>query len=256
MSGRVVIEYRDSVAWLTLDRPDKLNAMAGNMRQQLQAGIAELAGEEGVQALVIAGAGGAFCAGGDVEHMANLRDNDDEAGFRALLHAGAEVVLALQAFPGPTLAAVEGVAVGAGLALALACDLRLASPDARFGASWGRIGLVPDWGASFWLPRLVGLGRAMELAISGRIVGADEALRIGLVHRIVDAGSLQAEAQATATELGRRRDVIARTKTLMRGGAESTLEHALAREAEAQEECFGSDELADGLRAFLERRRS
>lgn len=252
--GRVVFERRDRIGWITLDRPEKLNALARAMREELRDQVAAAARDEDVLALVITGAGDAFCAGGDVGHMVELKESEDEAGFRELLHAGAEVVLGLQSFPGLVVAAVNGVAAGAGLGLALACDLRLASPTARLGASWSRIGLVPDWGATFWLPRLIGPGPALEMVLSGRLVGAGEAASLGLVHEVVDEGTLDDRAQETAEELGAARHAVTHAKALMRGGLESSLEHALAREAEAQEECFDTDDFAEGLAAFREGR--
>jgi len=256
MSGEGVgFERRDRVGWITLDRPEKLNALVDDMRAELRDHVAAAARDEDVYALVVTGAGEAFCAGGDAGHMVELKDAADEAGFRRLLHAGAEVVLALQSFPGLVVAAVNGVAAGAGLGLALACDLRVASPTARFGASWSRIGLVPDWGTTFWLPRLVGPGPALEMILSGRLVDAPEAAAMGLVHEVVDDGTLHDRAQATAVRLGAARQAVAHAKTLVRGGLESSLEHALAREVEAQEECFETDDFAEGLAAFLEDRR-
>lgn len=250
--GKVDLGRRQGIAWVTLQRPDKLNALAGRMREDLRDGIAEAARDPEVRALVVTGAGKAFCAGGDVEVMARLQRDRDEAGLRALLHAGAEVVLALQAFPGPTVAAVNGVAAGAGLSLALACDYRIAAAGARMGATWGRLGLVPDWGATYWLPRLLGPGRALELVLSGRLLGADEALRLGLVHEVVEAGELAERAGELARELGSRgREAAPRTRQLLRAGLESSLEAALALETEAQEERFRTAEVAEALEEFL-----
>lgn len=253
--GRVNFERCDRVGWITLDRPDKLNALADTMREELRDHVTAAARDDDVSALVVTGAGDAFCAGGDLQRMAELKEADDEAGFRELLHAGAEVVLTLQSFPGLVVAAVNGVAAGAGLGLALACDLRLASPAARFGATWSRIGLVPDWGTSFWLPRLVGAGPALEMVLSGRLVRAAEAAALGLVHQVVEDGTLEERARETAERLGAARQAVAQAKALVRGGLESSLEHALAREAEAQEECFGTTDFGEGLTAFLEDRR-
>ena len=251
---KVDYEVRDSVAWMTLVRPEKLNALAQDMREQLRDRIAEAAGDDRVRSIVLTGAGKAFCAGGDIEHMVQLRDEGDEAGFRKLLHVGAEVVLSLQAFPGLTVAAVNGVAAGAGLALALSCDLRIAAPTARFGAPWGKLGLVPDWGASFWLPRLVGTGRALEMVLTGDLVDADEALRTGLVTRIIPDEDFQGAVQETVARLGAASHAVAHAKRLVRLGSEDSLEAAMAREHEAQEECFESDDFREGLDAFLQKR--
>ncbi len=200
------------------------------------------------------GAGKAFCAGGDIGNMVRLREQDDDASFRKLLHTGAEVMLALQAFPGLTVAAVNGVASGAGLSLALSCDLRFAAPSSRFAAPWIKLGLVPDWGASFWLPRLIGAGRALEMVLTGRLVDAEEALRLGLITEIVDDENYDGAIQERAARIGAASAAVAHAKRLVRLGSEDELEAAIARESETQEECFESEDFREGLRAFLDKR--
>ena len=251
---KVDYQVRDTVAWITLNRPDKLNALAGTMREQIRDHIAAAAADDSVRAIVVSGEGRAFCAGGDIDNMVSLREEGDEAGFRKLLHTGADVMLSLQAFPGLTVAAVNGVASGAGLSLALSCDLRLAAPTACFAAPWIKLGLVPDWGASFWLPRLIGAGRAMEMVLTGKLVDAEEALRIGLVTDIINDEDFQGAVQEFASERGAASQTVAHAKRLVRLGAEDSLEAAMAREAEAQEECFDSDDFQEGLKAFVEKR--
>ncbi len=252
--GSVELRFDKGLAYVTLCRPARLNALAGSMREQLSAGIAEAAARPEIGPLIITGAGKGFCAGGDLDRMADLRSHDNEAGFRQLLHAGADVVLALQAFPGLTVAAVNGVAAGAGLGLALGCDIRIASREASFTASWSRIGLAPDWGASHWLPRLLGYARALDLTLSARRVDADEARGIGLVHEVVKAEDLLGRATEIALAYGAPRDTVRETKRLLRKGLTGSLEASLAAETEAQEDLFVSDDLAEGLRAFRERR--
>ena len=251
---KVDYEVRESVAWITLNRPGKLNALAGDMRERLLEHIVAAAGDEAVRILVVTGEGRAFCAGGDIDNMVRLRESGNEAAFRHLLHTGNEVMLALQAFPGLTVAAVNGVAAGAGLSLALSCDLRMAAPGAKFAAPWIKLGLVPDWGASFWLPRLVGSGRALEMVLTGSPVEAEEALRIGLITRIVAEEDFQAAVQLRVGRLGAASYAVAQAKRLIRLGGEDPFEAALARESEAQEECFDSDDFREGLEAFLDRR--
>ena len=251
---RVDYDVRDTVAWITLNRPAKYNALAGTMREQLLQHVVTAAGDDSVRAVVVTGEGKAFCAGGDIDNMVTLRGEGDDAGFRKLLHAGAEVMLALQAFPGLTVAAVNGVASGAGLSLALSCDLRFAAPGARFAAPWIKLGLVPDWGASFWLPRLMGAGRAMEMVLTGKLIDADEALRTGLITEIVGADDFTAAVQTKAAGLGAAASAVAHAKRLVRLGAEESLEAAIARESETQEELFESADFKEGLQAFLEKR--
>ncbi len=252
--AQVDLEVRGGVAWITLNRPHKLNALAGDMREVLLSHIGTAAGDDDVRALVVTGAGKAFCAGGDIDNMIRLRSDGDEAGFRRLLHTGNEVMLALQAFPGLTVAAVNGVAAGAGLSLTLSCDLRLAAPSATFAAPWIKLGLVPDWGASFWLPRLIGSGRALEMVLTGAPVDAEEAARIGLITQIVDERDFAGTVQRRVARIGAARLAVAQAKRLVRLGGEDPMEAALARESEAQEECFDSDDFREGLDAFIEKR--
>ena len=252
--AKVDYETRDAVAWITLNRPDKLNALAGDMRERFLEYVKAAAADDDVRSIVVTGAGRAFCAGGDIDNMVRLQGSGDEAGFRKLLRTGNEIMLALQAFPGLTVAAVNGVAAGAGLSLALSCDLRFAAPEAKFAAPWIKLGLVPDWGASFWLPRLIGAGRALEMVLTGSPVAADEALRVGLITRIVEDDDFQAAVQDQVSGIGAARHAVAHAKRLIRLGAEDPLEAALARESESQEECFESDDFREGLAAFLEKR--
>lgn len=256
MSDATAVDYevRDGVAWITLNRPDKLNALAGDMRGRLLEYIGAAASDRRVRSLVVTGAGRAFCAGGDVDNMIRLRADGDEAGFRRLLHAGNQAMLALQAFPGLTVAAINGVAAGAGLSLALSCDLRLAGPAARFAAPWIKIGLIPDWGASFWLPRLIGAGRALAMVLTGEPVEVEEALRIGLVTEILEDNDFAGAVQRRVARVGAPAVAVAHAKRLVRLGAEDSMEAALAREAEAQEECFDSDDFKEGLEAFVDKR--
>lgn len=253
-SNGIRFERRDRVGWIVLDRPDRLNALAGDMRQEIRRRIVAAADAPDIHSLVVVGEGRAFCAGGDVEAMSRLHEERDHSRFHAIVHAGSEVVLALQAFPGLTVAAINGVAAGAGLGLALSCDLRIAARGVELGATWGRLALLPDWGASFWLPRLIGLGPATDLVMSGRMVSAEEALEMGLVHRLVEADELAERAQEAATRYAGSRRSILESRALLRAGVEGSLEAALARESEAQEERFLADDVAEGLSAFLEKR--
>lgn len=253
--AKVEYEVRDLVAWITLNRPEKLNALAGDMREQFLEHVKTAAADDSVRSIVVTGEGRAFCAGADIDNMVRLQSSGDEAGFRKLLRIGNEIMLALQAFPGLTVAAVNGVAAGAGLSLALSCDLRFATPDATLAAPWIKLGLVPDWGASFWLPRLIGAGRALEMVLTGSAVAAEEALRIGLITRIVEEHDFQGKVQQQVARLGAAGHAVAHAKRLVRLGAEDALEAALARESESQEECFESADFREGLEAFLDKRK-
>ena len=254
MSEKMVrFEVADEIATVTLDRPDQLNAFYGNMREQLYEAIAMALGRARV--LVITGAGKAFCSGGDVSYMAELRRNEDTETLRRLVRSGRRVVELLRELPLPTLAAIHGVAAGAGLSLALACDLRLASKDARLGATFSRVGLHPDWGASYFLPRLVGTGTACEMIFTGRMLGAEEALRVGLVNRVVDIAEFPERVLETARELAAAPPTSVRlAKEAVYDAAGATLDQMLDYEEEAQAACFETEDSLEGFTAFAEKR--
>src|ERR1051325_7167751 len=188
----------DGITTITLNRPDKLNAFAGTMRDDLLAALRDAGG----RVVVITGAGRAFCAGGDVENMARLQTAGDTAAFRKLLDGGAAIVTRIAEMPQPVIAAINGVAAGAGCNLALACDYRIASDQAMLGETFVRIGIHPDWGGTWTLPRLVGTSRALEIMVTGRMVDAAEALAIGMVDRVVSDLPAETETFARAIANG------------------------------------------------------
>lgn len=198
--------------------------------------------------IVLTGEGRAFCAGGDVEYMSSLQKAGDVNAFRKLLDAGRDVILQIVTMPQPVIAFVNGVAAGAGCNLALACDYRIALPEAKFGQAFVKIGLVPDWGGTWLLPRLVGRSRALEIMTTGRMVGAEEALQIGMVDRIGDDAIELAKTLAAAPPLS-----IAGIKRALRESEREGLAAQLELEAQLQIECFGSEESARRIDAFLKR---
>ena len=256
MPQTIRLDIAAGVARITLDRPDRLNAFAADMREQLIAALDRVAAAPGVNVLVITGAGRAFCSGGDVGHMVELKDGGAAfAGLEPLLELGRGIVTRIDALPFPTLAAVNGVAAGAGLNLALACDLRVASDQASFGETFVRIGLHPDWGGTHALPRLVGLPKALELCWTGDMIDAAEALRIGLVNRVVPHDDLAADVEAFAAKLAAApRTSVRLAKRSLRAAGERSLAECIDAEAEAQRECWESADSAEGLRAFVEKR--
>lgn len=255
MNETILLAEDAEVATIVLNRPDKLNAFAGDMRDQLFDALERVA-HGSARALVLTGAGRAFCAGGDVRHMASLRGREDggtELG--RLLEAGARVIRRLATLPIPTLAAVNGVAAGAGMNLALACDLRIASDQASFAESFVRIGLHPDWGGTYFLPRLVGDAKARELCWLGDPVDAAEALRIGLVSRVVPDDRLMDETRALARRLASAPAASVRlTRQSIAASRHRSLDACLAAEARAQMECWETTDVDEGLTAFVEKR--
>ena len=252
---RVLTEREGAIGIVRLNRPEKLNAFAGDMRDQIADAIEALGADESIRCLVITGAGRGFCAGADVDYLEELAGQGNEADFEKLLRAGERVVQAIRGLTRPVLAAINGPAAGGGANLALACDLRIMADTASIGQTFARIGLHPDWGGTYFLPRLVGESRALDLVWSGRMVGADEALAIGLVNRVVPADRLWEEALLWARELAAAPPLsVARAKRAIYRSEREDLEAMLALELESQLDCFRSRDVGRGLTAFREKR--
>lgn len=244
---------RDSVATITLNRPDKLNAFTGTMREDLLASLRACDDDPDVRVVVITGAGRAFCAGGDVESMSGLQKSGDVASFRKLLDAGRDVILQIATMRKPVIAAVNGIAAGAGCNLALACDYRIAASGAKLSESFVRIGLHPDWGGTWLLPRLVGRSRAMEILMTGRMVDAEEALAIGMVDRI--ASDVIEETHQFATTLAAAPPVaLSGIKRALLASESNDLRTQIDLESEHQLACFRSSDASEGMAAFFEKR--
>jgi 2-(1,2-epoxy-1,2-dihydrophenyl)acetyl-CoA isomerase len=253
--NEILLERASGIATITLNRPDKLNAFAGTMRDDLIAVLDEVAVDETLRVLVITGTGRAFCAGGDVEYMSGLQKAGDAATFRGLLEAGGEIVGRLRAMRHFVIASVNGIAAGAGCNLALACDYRIASENAKFAQSFVKIGLHPDWGGTWFLPRLVGKGRAMELMMTGRAVEAREALEIGMIDRLVAAESLVSETSAFARAIADGpRIAVEGIKRAVHAAEWQSLADQLSMEIEHQLAAFMSGEATEGIAAFFEKR--
>jgi 2-(1,2-epoxy-1,2-dihydrophenyl)acetyl-CoA isomerase len=251
--GTVLVEQGEGVATVTLNRPEARNALDLTMREGLETALAGLEGDPGVRVLVLRGAGEHFCAGGDVKFMQArpMSASEGQRRVEAMNHA----ILALARFRAPTIAMVDGYAVGAGCNLALACDLVIAADRARFGEIFARIGLIPDGGGIYLLPRRVGLARAKELVFTAEIVEAAEAERIGLVNRVVPAAELVAQTQALARRIAAgppRAHALA--KSLLNRSSTLDLETSLAWEGLAQGMMIESEDHREGLAAFFEKR--
>jgi len=239
------------VGTVTLNRPEKLNAFAGTMREELLAALRSCEGDDAVRVVIITGAGRAFCAGGDVEYMSALQKSGDSDSFRKLLDAGRDVVLQIASMEKPVIASINGVAAGAGCNLALACDYRIASDQAKLGETFVRIGLHPDWGGTWLLPRLVGRSRALELMMTGRMLGAAEAFAIGMVDRLVAASDLVAETETLARTIADGSPLaIHAIKRAVTASERNDLRAQLELEAEHQLRCFESDEAKQRIAAF------
>jgi len=252
----ILYRLEPPLAFVTLNRPGKKNALAGTMREDLHDRIQEAGADASVRCLVITGAGDAFCSGGDVSVMSDLKEKTggtEEVG--KWIDAGGRTVSALASLPKPSLACVNGVAAGAGCNLALACDFRIASEDASLGETFSRVGLHPDWGGTYFLPRLVGPAMALEMFAMGEMIPAAEALRIGLVNRMVPAARLEEETRSFATRLASiPLQPFLAAREAVRRSFSSSLSAMLVYERHAQEQCWESEDAAEGFRAFLEKR--
>lgn len=229
-------EAEGGVATVTLHRPEKLNAYVPLMGEEILDAFARARDDAGVRAVLLAGAGRAFCAGVDLDHLRALERGEaagpgPRLGEEAFLQ---RFPLELAAFPKPVLAALHGAAVGVGVTMTLGCDVRLAAEDAVLSLPFVRLGILPGLGSTHFLPRLVGPSRALELVLSGRKIGAAEAAAVGLVSRVVPTGALAKEARECAAALGAARpEVVAAARTALRFGAGASLEEALRYEKEA-----------------------
>jgi enoyl-CoA hydratase/carnithine racemase len=240
-----------TVAHLELVNPP-LNLVTRDLTQQLHAALTTLAGSDDVRAVVVTGSGDrAFCAGSDIHEFEGLRGRAAEG--KLLLEK--LVYRQLAELPMPTIAAIEGDALGGGLELALCCDIRVASARARLGTPEVRLGVIPGSGGTQRLPRLVGPGWAKDLILTGRLLDADEALRIGLVNRVVPAGGARAAADALAAEIAARGPLAVReAKLLIDDSADRDLDAGLAAELDASERIYGTDDMLEGARAFFAKR--
>jgi len=245
----------NGITTITLNRPEKLNALAGHMRRDLAEALEAAGSDRLVHVVVITGVGRAFCSGGDVANMADLIERGDADEFSRLLGSARRVVTAIRHMTKPVIASINGPAFGAGFNLALACDLRIASSNATFSQSFAKVGLHPDWGGTYFLPRLVTPNKACELFFLGPTIDADEAQRLGLINFVVAPSELEAETRQLAERLRSAPAIaIAAAKQAIYRSQDADLEEMLRYETEAQMRCFESDDGAEGVRAFLEKR--
>jgi 2-(1,2-epoxy-1,2-dihydrophenyl)acetyl-CoA isomerase len=249
----LLVERNGAIATITLNRPEARNALDMTMRQELATALDEIEGDLAARVLILTGAGGHFCAGGDVKSMRARRSTAAEGRTRVELLN--RMVLRLVDFPRPTIAMVDGVAVGAGTNLALCCDVVIASDRARFGELFNKIGLVPDGGGTWLLPRLVGMARAKELIYTGDIFDAAEAARLGLVNRVVPASELERETRGLAEKIAAGPPAAQRlAKHMLNRAATTDLATALDLEAYSQGLSITSDDHQEGLAAFFDKR--
>lgn len=248
----VRIDVSELVATVTLDRPERKNAITEPMWTELRDTFATLARDATVRVVVVTGAGDAFCSGADLDQGDS---GAPQVHWTRRMEQVNEAALALHALPQPSIAKVNGVAAGAGVNLALGCDLVVASDTARFSEIFSKRGLSVDFGGSWLLPRLVGLHKAMELCLLAEMVDAAEAERIGLINRVVPAADLDAAVAALAGRLaGLPPIALASIKRLVHFGSQATFPDALAAEGVAQSVNFTTADTAEAILAFVEKR--
>lgn len=251
----IVVETAGGVQTITFNRPDVLNSFNTPMALEVQAALAVAAADPAIRAVLLTGAGRAFCAGQDLEEVRPVEGGDARDFASHVQTVYNPIVRAIRQLEKPVVAAVNGVAAGAGANLALTCDLVLASAQAAFLQAFVKIGLVPDTGGTFFLPRLVGMARATAMMLLGEKVTAQQALEAGMIYRVVEADRLLAEASELAARLATQPTYgIGLTKRLLNASLVNGLEAQLDLEAELQGAAGRSADYAEGVAAFLARR--
>ena len=253
MSEHILFDVQDGVGQITINRPEKRNAMSYAILGEFIDAVRTAGEREDVRALIITGVPGAFCAGTDLSDLASVPGR--ERGLRGSAEDRGRWWPIVEC-PKPVIGAIDGPAVGMGAEFSSQCDIRLATPNARFAWNFAHRGLVPDTGAGSWLlPRLIGPSRALRLLYTGEFIGAEEALALGYVDRVVEADQLLPEAQALAREISRGSPFShARIKALVYEGLGSEVAPHMQRHTTALAECFKSNDHQEGVAAFLERR--
>jgi enoyl-CoA hydratase/carnithine racemase len=253
----LLYEVKDRIATLTLNRPDRLNALGGTLREDLYAAVTHAAADPAVRVLVITGAGRGFCSGGDVKSMSERNESGQASTTtdERVAPIRDRCVIAIRDCVKPVIAVVNGPAAGAGMNLALACDMRIASSAAKFSQAFVKRGLTPDWAGSYFLPRVVGMAKACELIFTGDSIDAAEALRLGIVNSVVAPAELMTAAYALAKKIADGPPVaIQLAKRAILHNLETDLRCALEFETFTQTICKDTEDSKEGVRAFVEKR--
>jgi 2-(1,2-epoxy-1,2-dihydrophenyl)acetyl-CoA isomerase len=250
----ILLEKSGGIANVALNRKEKLNAFDGTMHDELYAALDEAAEDEDVRCIVLRGKGRGFSAGADLAQIVREADGDPDLG-EYLRNTYSRLVKRMVGIEKPIVAALHGPVYGAGVGIALACDLRVAAENTKFSVAFIKIGLMPDAGVTFLLPRVVGLGRAMEMSMLGDAVDAEEAYRIGLVNKVVAEDILSEEVRNLAGRLATMPTLaLGRIKHSLHASFETDLETALEAEAEGQTFCGYTQDHKEGVTAFFEKR--
>jgi 2-(1,2-epoxy-1,2-dihydrophenyl)acetyl-CoA isomerase len=250
----LLLEKENGITTLTLNRPDKYNALTNEMVKELRRIFEEMHRDDSTKVLILTGAGRAFCSGADVVRRLAAGGEAEKTRWELISPMGSNL-LALAKMPKPTIAAINGVVAGVGNSLALACDIRIASEQARFTTAWVKVGFIPDGGATYFLPRILGMSKALELMFTGDMIDAAEAERIGLVSRVVPHNDLMTAVKELATRIAKGPSVAIE---LMKKGAYRSLDHDLESQLDfesfAQEICRNTKDHKEGVEAFMQKR--
>jgi 2-(1,2-epoxy-1,2-dihydrophenyl)acetyl-CoA isomerase len=256
-------EIADGIGTITLNRPQKFNAITNQVLRELRQALESAGSDEGVRCLILTGAGSAFCAGQDLNEIqlqpsAGASTIQDSASIEEHLHKYYHpVILGMRSLEKPVIAAVNGVAAGAGCSLALAADLRIAADNASFIQAFTRIGLIPDSGSTYFLPRLIGLAHSLAMIFTGDAISAQDALQMGLVNRVVPSGELMEVTRQLALRLAQGPTrAIGLAKRAVNVALNTDLQTALNTEARLQAEAAATRDAAEGIAAFLEKRKA
>jgi enoyl-CoA hydratase/carnithine racemase len=252
----LLYDVAEGIATLTLNRPERLNALGGSLRSDLYHAVLRASDDPDVRVMIITGAGRGFCSGGDVKAMRAIDEGGADAGLLGKIAPERDkVVLAMRDSPKPIIAAVNGPAAGAGMNLALACDMRIASENANFAQAFVRRGLHVDWGGTYFLPRIVGMAKACELIFTGDSVDAEEALALGIVSKLVSPDELMTSARAMATKIASGPPIAIRmAKRSLYHNLDCDLRQSLEQETYSQVVCRETDDAKEGILAFTEKR--
>jgi len=251
----ILLDREGGVLTVTLNRPKVLNAITGRMTEELAEVLRGASIDEDVRAILMTGSGDAFCSGADLDKVDSRFDPFKPVGMKRTVEHYQQVVYAMINLEKPVIGAINGVAAGAGMSMAMACDIIVASERASFMQVFVKRGLIPDCGSFFLLPRIVGMARAKEIMFTGERIGAEEALRLGLVNRVVSHERLMEEALALAEKLSQGPTrTIGLIKRILTVSFESSLEVTLREEAMAQGLVIGGQDTIEGVTAFLQKR--
>lgn len=254
-AGRIHLSVDGSIATVVIDNPAKRNALNSAMRVALLATLRRADADPDIRVIRVTGAEGAFCSGGDLEYLQELKSRDDEGAFNQLLDDGNKITDLLRKSTKPTIAVVNGPALAAGFFIALACDLRLCGESAAMGVPLARIGLGPDWGCTHWLPRITGTAKALEVLLTGEILRGPDILRFGLANRMWPDSELDARSLELARLIASYpAPLLARLKSAIYSTWTATPEETAEVERRLQLQNFRSPQVAEGIAAFFERR--